>query len=114
MQIPSRPAHICRDAAGIEDGELTAQPFRMRRLNSGFRSGLKEPLQAIVPETQDHAQIVSRIDTFIKKNSTPAHGILYKLTLRALPVRNDFPSCEKAAQLRASGRESGVTVATGA
>ena len=60
MTFPSRPLHILKSNRIIQNVKLHSKARRMFRLDAGLRAGLKEPLNALVPEAPDHAMSVYR------------------------------------------------------
>ena len=57
--MPSWEIHVLTGTGGIQRQQLTRQSRGMGRVNTHRGAGLKEPMQAFVPETLDHATIVS-------------------------------------------------------
>jgi hypothetical protein len=59
MKPPRGRFYVARTLSGIERSKLKTQPCSMRGLDTGFRAGAEETLQAGVSKALDHMQSVS-------------------------------------------------------
>jgi len=67
MQLPAWSIHIIWSNCTVQCKELEAEFCRVAWINTGFRSGMEEFFNALVPEAPYHLYIVTLRDTIARR-----------------------------------------------